>query len=73
LAVLERTRASLTPEFLNLKFQRQNGLALAQFEEVAALVDYNIAIAELQRAMGTGLGMNRIELSTPDASGASAR
>ncbi|MGA1516612.1 MAG: TolC family protein [Phycisphaerales bacterium] len=67
LAVLERTRASLTPEFLNLKFQRQNGLALAQFEEVAALVNYNIAIAELQRAMGTGLEMNRIELSTPDA------
>ena len=67
LAVLERTRASLTPEFLNLKFQRQTGLALAQFEEVSALVNYNVAIAELQRAMGTGLAMNRIELATPDA------
>jgi len=67
LRVLERTRASLTPEFLNLKFQRQNGLALAQATEVAALVEYNVAIANLQRAMGTGLEMNRIELALPDA------
>ena len=67
LEVLERTRASLTPEFLNLKFQRQNGLAIAQFEEVSALVEYNVAIAELGRVMGTGLAMNRIEISTPSA------
>lgn len=67
LEVLERTRASLTPEFLNLKFQRQAGLALAQFEEIAALVAYNVSIAELHRAMGTGLAMNRIELQMPDA------
>jgi outer membrane protein len=62
LLVLERTRASLTPEFLNLKFQRQNGLALAQLEEVNALVEYNVAIANLHRAMGVGLAMNRITL-----------
>lgn len=68
LRVLERTRASLTPEFLNLKFQRQNGLALAQASEVAALAEYNVAIANLQRAMGTGLEMNRIEIALPDAS-----
>jgi len=65
LLVLERTRAALTPEFLNLKFQRQNGLALAQLEEVAALVDYNVAIANLYRAMGVGLEMNRIQLQLP--------
>ena len=70
LAVLERTRASLTPEFLNLKFQRQTGHALAQVEEGEALVTDNGASAELQRAMGTGLAMNRIELATPDASAA---
>lgn len=69
LEVLERTRASLTPEFLNLKYQRQNGLALAQFEEIAALVSYNVAIANLHRAMGTGLEMNRIVLTLPDAAG----
>jgi outer membrane protein len=65
LLVLERTRAALTPEFLNLKFQRQNGLALAQLEEVNALVEYNIAIANLYRAMGVGLAMNRITLQMP--------
>ncbi len=71
LRVLERTRASLTPEFLNLKFQRQNGLALAQASEVSALAEYKSAIAELQRAMGTGLEMNRIELVLPDADASS--
>ncbi|MBM4113184.1 MAG: TolC family protein, partial [Phycisphaerae bacterium] len=67
LLVTEQTIASLTPEFLNLKFQRQDGLAGAQLQESTALVDYNSAIAELYRAMGTGLAMNRIELETePD-------
>lgn len=64
LLVTEQTIASLTPEFLNLKFQRQDGLAGAQLQESTALVDYNSAIAELYRAMGTGLAMNRIELQT---------
>lgn len=66
LLVDEQTLASLTPEFLNLKFQRQDGLANAQLQESAALVDYNTAIADLYRAMGTGLAMNRIELETVD-------
>lgn len=62
LLVLEQTIASLTPEFLNLKFQRQDGLANAQLQESTALAEYNISIAQLYRAMGTGLAMNRIEL-----------
>jgi len=66
LLVDEQTLAALTPEFLNLKFQRQDGLASAQLQESAALVDYNSAIADLYRAMGTGLEMNRIELETVD-------
>lgn len=65
LLVDEQTLAALTPEFLNLKFQRQLGLASAQLQESTALVDYNTAIADLYRAMGTGLAMNRIELETP--------
>jgi len=69
LLVDEQTLASLTPEFLNLKFQRQDGLANAQLQESLALVDYNTAIAELYRAMGTGLAMNRIELETVDERG----
>lgn len=66
LLVDEQTLAALTPEFLNLKFQRQEGLASAQLQESSALVEYNSAIADLYRSMGTGLSMNRIELETTD-------
>ncbi len=62
LLVLEETLAALTPEFLFLKFRRQDGLALAHIDEFRALTDYNSAIAELQRAMGTGLERNRIDI-----------
>ena len=62
LLVLEETLAALTPEFLFLKFRRQDGLALAHIDEIRALTDYNSAIAELQRAMGTGLERNRIDI-----------
>ena len=60
LLVEEKTLASLTPEFLNLKFQRQDRLALAQFEEYQSLSAYNTSVASLYRALGTGLEMNRI-------------
>lgn len=70
LLVDEQTIASLTPEFLNLKFQRQDGLASAQLQEITSLVDYNTAVADLYRAMGNGLAMNRIEIDTKDATDA---
>ncbi len=62
LLVDEKTLAALTPEFLQLKFQLQNGLAAAEDAYFASLVGYQSAIAALQRAMGTGLEANRIEL-----------
>ena len=62
LLVEEETLRGLTPEFLNLKFQRQDRLADAQREEVRSLVNYNKSIASLYRAMGVGLTMNGIEL-----------
>ena len=68
LLVDERTKGALTPEFLALKFQRQDGLASAQVREAQALVDYNTAIARLFAAMGIGLQMNRIELRIEDGS-----
>ena len=68
LLVDERTKGALTPEFLALKFQRQDGLANAQIREAQALVDYNTAIARLFAAMGIGLQMNRIELRIDDGS-----
>jgi outer membrane protein TolC len=66
LQVEEETLAGLTPEFLNLKFQRQERLALAQADEANSLVNYNKSLASLYRAMGVGLTMNRIELEIID-------
>lgn len=51
----EETRSALTPEFLSLKFGRQERLALAELEEMMALTDYRRAQAEYRRALGTGL------------------
>ncbi|MFT7668091.1 MAG: outer membrane protein, partial [Planctomycetota bacterium] len=57
-------RSRLSPEFLNLVFGRQEGLAAAQLGEVQALAEYNRSLAALQRALGTGLNVERIEFST---------
>ena len=62
LLVQEETLVGLTPEFLNLKFQRQETLAEARREEEAAMVNFDTALAELYRAMGVGLTMRRIEV-----------
>jgi len=61
LLVDEKTLAALTPEFLQLKFQLQNGLAAAEDAYFASLVGYQSAVAALQRATGTGLEANRID------------
>jgi outer membrane protein TolC len=53
LLILEKTLAALTPEFLALKFQRQNALANAHIESARAKARYNQAIARLQQASGT--------------------
>lgn len=63
LLVDEKTLAALTPEFLQLKFQLQNGLALAEDQYFASLVGYQSALAALAEAMGTGLEANQIELA----------
>jgi outer membrane protein TolC len=67
LALDEENIAQLTPEFLALKFFRQDGLAVTQVAEASALADYNVAIANLHAAMGTALERNRIELKLVDA------
>ena len=66
LLVDEQTIATLTPEFLALKFQRQQELASAQVQEIQSLVDYDSSIAQLWNAMGTGLQMNRVELQVSE-------
>ena len=62
LEALQKTLAALTPEFLNLLFQRQARLGEAQLQELQAMVNYNLAMANLQRVMGTGLEANNIDL-----------
>ncbi len=50
----EEERTTLSPEFLSLKFQRQERLALAQIEEVRARCDYQRALVAYRRALGGG-------------------
>lgn len=58
-----------TVERLNLEFQRQELLAAAEQQEVAALANYNAALARLHVAMGTILERNRIEFVVPSVEG----
>ena len=67
LRVLEQTIQQLDPNFLDLKFGRQDALAAAELEEVRAMVSYNIAITNYYAAEGTVLARNGIELLVPDA------
>ncbi|NNF43577.1 MAG: TolC family protein [Phycisphaerales bacterium] len=62
LLVEEETLAGLTPEFLNLKFQRQEGLAAARLAELAALASFDQSLAALDHALGTGLERHNIDL-----------
>jgi outer membrane protein len=55
-----------TVDSLNLEFQRQDALAQAELQEVAAITNYNVSIAELYAASGTTLERNRIEFKVPD-------
>lgn len=52
---------------LDLELNRQERLAQAEREEIAALTDYNIAVADLYLAMGLTLERNRIRLDVPRA------
>lgn len=66
LLVQERLIQSLTPDFLDLKFSRQEALARAEIEEAAAIVDYNSAVSRLNSATGTSLIRNNIDFQDPD-------
>ena len=56
-----------TVERLDLELGQQAALAAAERAEVAALIDYNRAIARLAEATGTTLERNRINFVVPDA------
>jgi outer membrane protein TolC len=61
LEVEERTIQNLTPEFLDRKLRRQQGLAASEIAELQALVEYNASIARLRGSMGVALQHNRID------------
>lgn len=63
--------AALTPDFVNLRLQAQQRLALNELEEVRALADYNTNIARLYQVMGTLLERNNIEFEDPPTAGRS--
>lgn len=67
LLVQEQTIQSLTPSFLDLKLRRQESLAQAEQDELAALIDYNIAMADYHQSLGDALERNRIRFVVPDA------
>ena len=58
---VETIRPSLTPEFLLVKLQAQNDLALAQRAHAAAIANYNVAIVRLAQAAGTVLQLHQME------------
>ncbi len=62
---LEDKRASLTPEFLNLKLQTQEELARAQISALQAKTDYNTALVDLDRICGVLLKRYHVKLALP--------
>ena len=62
----ENIREQLTPEFLLVKLQAQEVLANAQMSEVSAIVEFNIALAELAQTLGTVLELHQVETSLPN-------
>jgi outer membrane protein TolC len=66
LMVLEKTIASLSPDFLDLKLRRQEALSAAEIEEVIALTQYNTSLADLSGATGQALERNRIRFIVPE-------
>ncbi len=60
LLVEQQTIGSLTPEFLDRKFNRQEALAAAEQDEIQALTDYNESLSRLYAATGTALERSKI-------------
>ncbi len=57
----QRYAAGLSTTFLVL--DRQNRLSLARGNEIRALTDYNKAISDVQRVMGTSLAANGVKIT----------
>ncbi|HEX4054058.1 MAG TPA: TolC family protein [Tepidisphaeraceae bacterium] len=58
----ERSGEPLTPEFVQTKLQLQDALAESLENEAEAIANYNIALADLEKAKGTLLRYNNVVL-----------
>ena len=58
-------RNTMTPEFLNLKLNTDERLANARISAIQSLIEYNLAIMNMQRAQGTLLRYNHIDIAEP--------
>lgn len=67
LKIENEIQRGLTVESLDLQLNREESLAQAEREEVAAIVDYNNSLADLFQAMGTTLERNKIQFVVPRA------
>lgn len=67
LKIENEIQRGLTVESLDLQLNREESLAQSEREEVAAIVDYNNALADLFQAMGTTLERNKIQFVVPRA------
>ena len=65
----EKMRDQLSPAFLQTKLQAQETLAEAKRGYVRVVVEYNVALVELERAKGTVLELNGVKLALPAAMG----
>jgi len=54
---------ALTPDFINRLLQQQEVLANAEREENRAIADYNVAVAQLERAKGTILKYDNVMMA----------
>ncbi|MGV6815559.1 MAG: TolC family protein [Phycisphaerales bacterium] len=63
----ELTNAGYSVERLNLELNQQEALANAEIAQATALTNYQIAIIDLHKAMGTTLEHARIDFVVPDA------
>lgn len=59
----ESVRRNLTPEFLLVKLQAQESVAIAQRAHIRAVVDFNNAIVQLEQSKGTVLQMLQVNKS----------
>jgi outer membrane protein len=57
----EPVRERLTPELLLVELQAQDTYAQAQRDAVDALIEFNVALAELARTTGTVFELHRVE------------